>query len=171
MAPPEAEGMRHIAGSPKAPPAVSVLQHTGRDIADKPAHELAHQLQKSNTSALLVIAQRKDFLKPASARRQGTASFLLQARDRRDGDPQTRIGFTASKKIGNAVMRNRAKRRMRELARLVLSELGQPGWDYVLVARPAATVIRDFTDMAADLRSAFTAVHRERAPRPDGAAP
>ena len=161
MAPPEAEGMRHIAGSPKAPPAVSVLPPTGRDIAGKPAHELAHQLQKSNTSALLVIAQRKDFLKAASARRQGTASFLLQARDRRDGDPQTRIGFTASKKIGNAVMRNRAKRRLREVVRAVLPGLCEPGWDYVLVGRPGVTVDRDFAALKADLAGALRQVHRK----------
>ena len=153
--------MRQFAGTPEAPPAVSVLPHTGRDIAGKPAHELAHQLQKSNTSALLVIAQRKDFLKAASARRQGTASFLLQARDRRDGDPQTRIGFTASKKIGNAVMRNRAKRRLREVVRAVLPALAEPGWDYVLVGRPGVTLDRDFATLKADLDTALRQVHRK----------
>ncbi|VDC26356.1 ribonuclease P protein component [Pseudogemmobacter humi] len=146
MTPPEAEGLRQIAGTPEAPPAVSVL----------PA---------SRKGGLVVIPQRADFLKAASARRQGTGSFLLQARDRHDGDSVTRIGFTASKKIGNAVLRNRAKRRMREAARALLPRMGRPGWDYVLVARPEATVSRDFALLLADLESAFAAVHRERPPR------
>ncbi|NPD17682.1 ribonuclease P protein component [Xinfangfangia sp. D13-10-4-6] len=127
---------------------------------------MAAELQKSNIPALIVIPQRKDFLKAASARRQGTSSFLLQGRNRQDQDPQTRIGFTASKKVGNAVLRNRAKRRMREVARQVLHLMGQPGWDYVLVAKPGATVSRDFAAMVLDLQSAFASVNRERGPRP-----
>ncbi|WP_112312526.1 ribonuclease P protein component [Pseudogemmobacter bohemicus] len=164
MAPPEAKGMRQFAGQPEEPPAVSVLEHP-------PACGLGisvTELQKSNNSALVVIPQRKDFLKAASARRQATSSFLLQARDRRDGDPVTRIGFTASKKIGNAVARNRAKRRMREVARAVLPDLGRAGWDYVLVARPGATIARPFTGLIDDLRGAFASVHRERPARASG---
>lgn len=109
------------------------------------------------------LRHRPDFLRAASARRQGTGSFLLQARNRGDGKPVVRIGFTASKKIGNAVARNRAKRRMRAVARQVLPELAQPGWDYVLVARPEATIARTFPDLLADLRTALRAVHKVRA--------
>ena len=108
------------------------------------------------------LQNRPDFLKAAAARRQGTASFMLQARFRDDAQPLTRIGFTASKKIGNAVLRNRAKRRMRAAARAVLPELARPGWDYVLVARPEATVARPFTDLLSDLTSALTSVHKDR---------
>jgi ribonuclease P protein component len=111
---------------------------------------------------LETLRHRPDFLKAAAARRQGTAGFLLQARGRADDKPATRIGFTATKKIGNAVLRNRAKRRLRALARAVLPGLARPGWDYVLVARPAATVSRPFTDLLADLASALASVHRDR---------
>ena len=109
-----------------------------------------------------VLAKRADFLKAASARRQGVGGLLLQARDRADGSSQVRIGFTASKKIGNAVFRNRAKRRLRALAREVLPGRAQAGWDYVLVARPGATVERAFADLLADLTLALRQIHRDR---------
>ena len=106
-----------------------------------------------------VIRKRADFLKAAKALRAGQPGFLLQARDRRDDDPVVRVGFTCSKKLGNAVMRNRAKRRLREVARLILPTTARPGWDYVLVGRPEATVSRGFSDMQDDLRRALRKVH------------
>lgn len=102
---------------------------------------------------------RADFLRAAQGKRQGTGGFLLQARPRDDGAVAVRVGYTASKKIGNAVMRNRAKRRMRALAREVLAGQGKPGWDYVLVARPQATVTRDYTDLLTDLKFALKRLH------------
>ena len=135
MTPPENQGQGITAEAPAGPPAVS----------------------------LCVMAKRADFLKAASARRQGTGGFLLQARNRADGDPQTRVGFTASKKIGNAVARNRAKRRMRALARAVLPGLARPGWDYVLVAKPEATISRDYKDLLADFGHALRSVHKAAA--------
>jgi ribonuclease P protein component len=110
--------------------------------------------------SLCVLRKRADFLKAASARRQGTDGFLLQARDRADGEAAVRVGFTASKKIGNAVTRNRAKRRLRSLAREVLAGLAHPGWDYVLVARPEATVTRPYGALREDLQRALQSVHR-----------
>jgi ribonuclease P protein component len=110
---------------------------------------------------LETLRHRPDFLKTATGRRQGTGSFMLQGRPRGDDQPQARIGFTASKKIGNAVLRNRAKRRMRAAVQDVLTKHARPGWDYVLVARPNATVSRPFTDLLADLTSALASVHRD----------
>ena len=108
------------------------------------------------------LKKRSDFLRVAKARRQPCPSFLLQARER---DPKVdvkgaRIGFTCSKKIGNAVTRNRAKRRLRAIARIVLPHHAQDGWDYVLVGRPASTVSHDFTAMCSDLERALSKVHR-----------
>lgn len=110
-------------------------------------------------ATLRVLSKRSQFLAAARARRQGTAGFLLQARDRRDDDPAIGVGFTCSKKVGNAVARNRAKRRLREIARLVLPDLGQPGWDYVLIGKADATATRDFADLQGDLRYALRKVH------------
>jgi ribonuclease P protein component len=85
--------------------------------------------------------------------------LLVQARDRRDDSGVVRVGFTCSRKIGNAVTRNRAKRRLRALARAVLPGMARPGWDYVLVGRPGATVARDFAALEGDLRGALARVH------------
>lgn len=109
----------------------------------------------------VVLRHRADFLRAAQGLRQGTAGFLLQARQRGDDEPPAllRIGFTASKKTGNAVIRNRARRRLREIARAVLPGHGRTGWDYVLVARPDGTISRDFAEMKADLLRALERIH------------
>ena len=111
---------------------------------------------------LEVMRKRADFLKAAKGPKRGTGSFLLQARDRDDDSAVARVGFTASKKIGNAVARNRAKRRMRALAREVLAPVARPGWDYVLVARPGATVERPWDQLKADLSLALSQLHRPK---------
>lgn len=109
----------------------------------------------------VMLTRRADFLRAAQARRHGTPGFLLQARRREATEPPQgmRVGFTCSKKLGNAVTRNRAKRRLRAVARAVLPCAGRPGWDYVLVGRPEATVSRDFAAMTADLDTALARIH------------
>lgn len=112
----------------------------------------------SNTP-LVILTQRSDFIRTSHARRQGTKGVHLQGRPRDDGNPTIRVGYTCSKKVGNAVARNRAKRRLREVARLVLPVSGQQGWDYVLVGRHQTTAARDFQALQDDLRRALAAVH------------
>ncbi len=142
MTPPKAPEIGANAEHSEAPPAVSHC--AGADLR------------------IETMKNRPDFLRTAQGRRQGTGSFLVQGRARDDALAMVRIGFTASKKIGNAVARNRAKRRMRAIARAVLPTLAQPGWDYVLVAKPDATVSRDYKDMLADFATALRSVHKAR---------
>lgn len=82
------------------------------------------------------LRKRAEFLFVQKGRRAGRPLVTVEAR-RRAPDGPIGVGFTASKKVGGAVVRNRAKRRMRAAAAELLPLLGRPGVDYVLVARPA----------------------------------
>ncbi len=128
-------------------------------------------------AALAVLRTRADFLAVAASQRKwATPGLVLQCRPWADGPPghpagpdrpsgapiQTmRVGFTASKKVGNAVARNRAKRRLRALAAELLPDHGRPGHDYVLIGR-AETPHRPFALLRADLTTALDKVSRSR---------
>jgi ribonuclease P protein component len=85
--------------------------------------------------------------------------FVLLARDRADGTDQMRIGITVSKKVGNAVVRNRMKRRFRALAREILPESGLAGADHVLIGRNGG-IERDYDALRAELLKALGRVRR-----------
>lgn len=108
------------------------------------------------------LVKRADFLRASRGLRHAAPGFHFQARKRDDTEPAIgmRVGFTCSKKVGNAVARNRAKRRLREVARLILPTHGRPGWDYVLVGKLDKTASHDFKAMQSDLVVALKRVHR-----------
>ncbi len=85
--------------------------------------------------------------------------FVLLVRERHDGDPAMRLGITVTKKIGNAVVRNRMKRRFRALARAILPTSGITGADYVLIGREGG-IERDFALLEAELAKALRKVRR-----------
>jgi len=110
-----------------------------------------------------VLRKRADFLRAARAKRAPCPGFMLQARKRHPDEPSEtpiRVGYTCSKKVGNAVARNRAKRRLREIARAVLPTEGQAGWDYVLIGRAGATADMSFAQLQSDLSRALRKLHR-----------
>ena len=113
------------------------------------------------TNGLIALKKRADYLKAAASVRRSTPGFVLQARNRGEEEPDCiRVGFTCSKKVGNAVTRNRAKRRLREVARLILPEHGRNGFDYVLIGRRHVTASRDFATMLEDLKHALAEIHK-----------
>ena len=120
-------------------------------------------LGESPPGAFSVLRKRADAHRAARAQRVPLPAFLLQARLRDPSEPSetaVRVGFTCSKKVGNAVARNRAKRRLREIARAVLPVDGRPGWDYVLIGRADATADHPFEAMKADLARALRKLHK-----------
>lgn len=119
------------------------------------------------------LRKRPDFLKVAAARSKWvTPGLILQARRRAAGErfagrqaggeasgegDVVRVGFTVSRKVGDAVRRNRARRRLRAAAADVLPRDGRPGYDYVLVGR-GGTLDRPYTALVEDLRTALQRV-------------
>ncbi|HET7084303.1 MAG TPA: ribonuclease P protein component [Rhizomicrobium sp.] len=107
------------------------------------------------------LKKRADFLRAARGVRRVEGAITLETCPAPEPvGGHLRVGFTASKKIGNAVIRNRAKRRLRAAASQLLPLLGRPGHDYVLVAR-GTTVARPFPALLTDITTALKAAHKK----------
>ena len=106
------------------------------------------------------LKQRADFLAAAKGARVPAGAFVLQARERGDA-ASPRFGFTASKKVGTAVERNRVRRRLREIVRRNAALIPATGHDYVLIGRRAALDM-PFERINADFLGALTRVARGR---------
>lgn len=146
----------------------AVCSRVGGADADGAVPRPDDAAQASSSAPVATLTRRADFLRAAKAGRVPCPAFLLQARRRAPGEAfGIRIGFTCSKKVGNAVARNRAKRRLRAIAREVLPEAGRAGWDYVLIGRAHATADHEFAAMRDDLRAALAKAHAKvSAPAP-----
>jgi ribonuclease P protein component len=125
---------------------------------------------RKSEASVTRLKRRREFLAvAATGRRWVTPAFVLQVGPRATAgrDAEIGLGFTASRRVGNAVARNRARRRLAEAARKVLPGAGVPGYDYVLVARPVVLTC-PFDRLLSDLTTAFARVIRQgqRAGRP-----
>ena len=106
------------------------------------------------------LRKRPDFLACAQAPSCARGAVVVQARAR-DAELLVRAGFTATKRIGGAVERNRAKRRLREAARLLLPALASPGFDYVFIAR-GGVASRPWPRLLDDMKSALIRLAADR---------
>jgi ribonuclease P protein component len=104
------------------------------------------------------LKRRQDFVAAARAHYAATPGMVVQMRARGDEGPP-RVGFTATKRLGNAVVRNRVKRRLRAVASSRLENLARPGHDYVLIGRDTSAD-RPFAELERDLDSALKRLHR-----------
>jgi len=124
--------------------------HSGRPQgAERPPRPRPQEAQR-----LVTLKKRADFLAANAGKRASTSGFILLVRDRKDSDPTMRVGFTVTKKVGGAVVRNRMKRRFRALAREVVPVKGFPGADHVMIGR-AKGIERHFGQLRSELEGAL----------------
>jgi len=116
------------------------------------------------------LRKRPQFLACAKGSACARGAVLVQALSRGDDEPLVRAGFTATRRIGGAVVRNRAKRRLREAARLLLPQYARPGVDYVFIARGGVTA-RPWTRLLDDMKNALVRLGAESDRRADETAP
>ncbi|WP_417320025.1 ribonuclease P protein component [Emcibacter sp.] len=129
------------------------------------------QHSEDKEKKVTVLKKRSDFLRIARANKKWVAPGMIvqtcpQPEGVKAGDG-IRVGYTTSKKVGNAVVRNRARRRLREVVRKVLAEKGRAGQDYVLIAR-AGIQDRSFDDLIRDLKWSLKRLADQNNKKPSG---
>jgi ribonuclease P protein component len=161
----------HFPAEQSGPQAAARVPQPHGDGRRTQGAERAPRPRPQEAQRLDTIKKRADFLAANAGRRATTPGFILLVRDRQDSDPAMpgfvllvrprcdddmtmRVGFTVTKKIGNAVVRNRMKRRFRSLARETLPDHGIAGADHVLIGR-AGGIERDYAALADELKRAL----------------
>ena len=116
-------------------------------------------------SALMRLKQRADFLRVAKAQRKRvTPGLILQVAPSLEAEAVVRVGFTVSRRTGNAVRRNRIRRRLRAVAETILPSAVRVGYDFVLIGR-IETLERPYRDLLADLERALYSLRVSRMDR------
>lgn len=126
----------------------------------RPVTTLTESDQDIVKTAIGKMRKRPEFLAANRGQRHAAPGFVILSYDRRDANEQVRLGTTVTKKVGNAVVRNRIKRRFRALAAELLPELGVAGHDYVLIGRKGGED-RDFSELRGDMRAGLKRLARK----------
>ena len=153
----ESKGMSdeaHLSAEQPGPQAASRVPRPNGDGRRPQGSERSPRARPQEAQRLITLKKRADFLAANSGKRESTPGFLLLVRNRKDGDLAIRVGFTVTKKIGGAVVRNRMKRRFRALAREVIANRGIAGADHVMIGR-AKGIERDFALLRTELAQAL----------------
>jgi ribonuclease P protein component len=149
----------HLPAKQPGPQAPARLPFAHGDSGRPQGAQRPPRARPQEAQRLVTLTKRSDFLAANAGKRAPTPGFILLVRERADQDPQIRIGFTVTKKIGGAVVRNRMKRRMRALAREIVPVSGLAGCDHVMIGR-AGGIERAFSLLRADLEGALDKVRR-----------
>jgi ribonuclease P protein component len=158
----ESEGMSdeaHFSAQQSRPGPSSRFPSPDGDCGRSCRDPRAARPRSSQAVGLNTLRKRSDFLAANAGKRAPMPGFVLLVRDRADDNPEVRVGFTVTKKIGNAVVRNRMKRRLRALSHEVLAAEGVAGADHVLIGR-AGGIKRDYAALKAELAKALAKVKK-----------
>ena len=119
----------------------------------------------SNSNVLYKILNRADYLSARAGKKIYLRGLFIHAKFRNHNEaiPSDiiRVGFTCSKKVGNAVNRNLAKRRLKAISREILPQFGRRGWDYILIGRQKETIDTPIDELRTDLIKGLAQIHLE----------
>src|SRR4051794_4159259 len=149
----------HLPAEQSGPQAAARIPEPHGDGRRPQGAERAPRPRPQEAQRLTTLRKRSDFLAANGGKRTSTPGFILLVRDRKDADPAMRVGFTVTKKIGGAVVRNRMKRRFRALAREIVPAKGFAGSDHVMIGRSGG-VERDFGLLRSELTKALDGLRR-----------
>ena len=149
----------HLPAEQSRPQATSRISRPHGNARRPQGAERAPRARPQEAQRLTSLTKRADFLAANAGKRASTPGFILLVRDRQDSDPAMRVGFTVTKKIGGAVVRNRMKRRFRALAREIVPVKGFAGADHVMIGR-AKGVERDFGQLRSELEGALDGLRK-----------
>ena len=149
----------HLSAEQSGPQAPARVPPPQRDSRRAQGPRGTPRPRPQEAQRLNILRKRADFLAANAGRRASPPGFVLLVRDRADGDDAKRVGFTVTKKIGGAVVRNRMKRRLRAIARELLPGGGLAGSDHVLIGRSSG-IERDFDLLRQELARALEKLRR-----------